>query len=349
MAIKYWMARFCTILTLGVLATPSLSAAKSHDMSPNQARNHADVRQLTGDQLRERINHDTSLSEQHRVQMLGHLQECLDLGVSPLELEAIFPSPHIGQSLDNETMLRMQVRVHDMLRENMDAGLVLEKMHEGRVKGVPSQRIEDAAIQMEGHIRAAHRFLGGSRDANIEPPKSGEEHRVLERHLALDLWSGLEEGDLDHLRQRGRLRDGSCTASDLVAAADVASIVHHRGIERRRSMELVGYALEVGYTAREMRMLGAMMTASHLSEHGDEVLQHLHDGMNHHRQLGQMAEEMMSWGWMGPAGTGDGADWHHMIDDWMGGGPGDHHDGDDEHMGGGHGHGGMNGGGGMGG
>lgn len=336
-----WMTRTFMILTIGVLATSASLAAQTD--GPHEALGpvHVESRELTPDLLRERIHHDASLSEQDRTHMLENLQACLEMGSTAEDLEAIFPSRDLGKPINHETMLRMQVRVRDMLREGMHAGLVLEKVHEGRVKGVPSDRIEHVATQMEHHVQTAHRFLERGRAEGIHSPTDRHQRRVLERHLALDLWSGLGETDLDHLHEKGLQRDGSCSASDLVAAANVASVMHQRGIDKHRSVELAGDALEAGFTTRDMRMLGAMMSASHLGEHGENVLHHLHQGMNDHRQLSEMAREMMSWGWMGPADASHGGDWHNMMDDWMGGGPGDHRDGDHDHMGGDDGHGGM--------
>jgi hypothetical protein len=256
--------------------------------------------------------------------MLENLEACLRQGASPQDIESLFPRGEGGPELEAGAMLRIQTRVRAMLREGVSPELVLDKVREGTVKGVAAPTLERVVDKMEGDVRSAHRYLNRIQAEDGSGEVDAQRRQMLERHLSLDMWGGLEEGDLDQLRSRARLRDGSCDPSDLVSAADVVAVAQERGMHRDEALGLAGDALEAGYTHREMRTLGAMVAAAKLGEFGDRLREHLHDGMGQHRDFGEMAREMMSWGWMGPADVDGGGGWHGMMDDWLGGGPADH-------------------------
>ncbi len=340
---------------MGGLLVAGLAVAMPAVAQPSDSRGSGDRQgMVTADELRSRIESCPSLDAGQRGAMLGNLEEVLRLGASPVEIEPAFPR-HGGElGIDPSAMVRIQDRVRDMLSDGLPPQLLLDKLREGEVKGVPAPMLERAVVQMENNVRRAHRFLS-------EMPSVGGNHEVdpqhqqmLERHLALNMWSGLEEGDLDHLLDRSRMRETACAPSDLVSATDVLTIARQRGMDRDQALDLVGDAIESGYTHQEMRTLGAMMAATEMDQHGDQVRDHLRQGMDHHRDFAEMADEMMSWGWMGPADMDRNGGWHSMMDDWLGGGPGDHGAvGDHDHMGGdggmggsgGSGNGGMGGGG----
>jgi hypothetical protein len=337
-------------LVTAVLAVGTSSYAQTQNHSMSGDRQGA----MTADQLRDRIRTNESMDAQLRGAMLDNLEECLNQGMTPDDIEVMFPRHGADSEMDAGTMLRMQQRVREMISGGHSPGLMLDKMREGHVKGVAMPMLERAVTRTETNMRRANEFLGGM-DSAAPDMDAGPQHRqMLERHLALNMWSGLEDGDLDHLRDRSRMRDHSMSRSDLVSATDVLTVARQRGMDRGDALDLVGDAIEAGYTHREMRMLGSMMTAAGMDDHGDKVREHLRDGMDHHREFAEMADEMMSWGWMGPADMDQAGGWHSMMDDWLGGGPGDHGgmggmggmgDGDDRD-----GHGGMGGsGGGMGG
>ncbi|RKZ11784.1 hypothetical protein DRQ32_05150 [bacterium] len=154
----------------------------------------------------------------------------------------------------------------------------------------------------------------------------------------MNMWRGLEEGELDQLRTRARerLRDGSCDLTDLSAAAETATELKEMGVGSERAMNLCGEALRQGYSAEDMRGLGHMVMAAHRNgEPGDAVCDQLQDRVRAHEGLGDMQQHMMQNGWMGPESGGHGYGGGSPVDDVMGGG---HHGGgnqDDGDKGGG--------------
>jgi uncharacterized membrane protein YgcG len=343
------------VLALVLFMSASPAAAVEQNESPDRTRQQSVEQTRLGDgsgdrareqdrqRIRDRIDAASTLSAQERARMHQNLDACLAHGAEVGELGAIFPGAGPGTALSAQSMLRLQERVRTMLQDGLCAEAVVDKVREGRMKRVPEARLEHAAERMQQHVRAAHHQLKQARHQGADSSDDPLRENALVKGLALNLWRGLEEGDIERLRDRARRRDGGCSTTDLAAAAETATQLRELGIEGSRAVDLAGEALQRGYSAREMRQLGFMVMATHM--HGgppDEVLKHLEEGVGHHRDLGEISRNMMQWGWMGPSDTGHGHGGHSPVDDVLGGGPGGHHGGSGD--GGGHGGGGGGGG-----
>lgn len=333
------------LLSIGLLPVGSTWAADSrHD---GAAMDAASIE----DRFLERIQMHEGLNDQVRERMRENLHACIAEGATLEELEPLFPGEE-SAGLGPQAMLRMQERMRQLLQEGVDPHPMVEKVREGITKRAPADRIEFAATRMADHLQAAHRFLDHHFEdmtdrGHARPGEQGDVPKnMMERHLALDFWSGLDPDDLEGMHDRVRARDGGCGAADFVAAVDVAAMLHDRGMAREHALDMAEQALHSGYGRHELHRMGWALTRADIDDHGDEIYQHMMEGMGAHHDLDQMVEDMMGHGWMGPADMGSMGSWGSMMDDWMGGGPGDHHD--DGHMGGDGGGGGM-GGGGMGG
>jgi hypothetical protein len=290
--------------------------------------------------IRDRIRAESGMEEAQMTRMENHLERCLRLGLSDDQVEALFPMPGAGMAAAN--MLRMQARVMAAAEEGLAVDLLAGKMREGRMKGAAADAIETAVERMEQHLRIAQREMRRAVEEGVTPNGEEQAERHLQRGLALDMWRGLHEGDLAHLREQARLRarDGSCTTTELAAAAETTTVLIEQGQDPERSREMLGLGLRQGYTAEEMRRLGAMARAAHRrGGPPEEVLAMLGEQMQQGAQLEEMMRQMMRHGWMGPGDMqGHGA--HSPVDDVIGG-PGHH--GGEPHSGG-EGSGGMNGG-----
>jgi len=266
-------------------------------------------------------------------QMENQLERCLRLGLSDDQVEGLFPMPGAGNGMTAANMLRMQERVMAAAEAGLPVDLLADKLREGRMKGAAADAIEAAVVRMEEHARVAQREMRRAVEEGITP--HGEEHaeRHLQRGLALDMWRGLHEGDLVHLREQARLRarDGSCSTTELAAAAETTTALIEQGLDRQRSREMLGSGLQQGYTAEEMRRLGAMAQAAHRrGGPPEEVLELMEEQVQEGMQLEEMMRQMMRHGWMGPGDMqGHGA--HSPVDDVIGG-PGHH--GGEQQMGG---------------
>lgn len=337
-----------TMAILAALLIMSLAAGSvvaQDDGDAAQTREREQIRDMAQDgqgdavreRIRERIENEDGLQAQEREQLRQHLGECNQLGLGDEVVAALF---------DETEPLRKQIRTQEqvlaMAREGLPVEPVTRKLQEGRRKGVNEQARERACDQMEAHVRAANRFMKQAREDGVTPGNP-EAERERTREMARHMWRGLQEDDMEGLRERARLRlrDGSCTTEDLAAAAETGVKLKEMGVERKRAMNVAGEALQNGYTAREMHELGWMVMTAHM--HGgphDQVLDTLERGIRNQHQLSEMAQQMWQHGWMGPADEHGGRGGHNPIDDATGGGPGGHGsghgegDGDDGHHGG---------------
>ena len=304
-----------------------------------------------GDRYRDRIDQDTSLTEHQRDRMRDHLQSYEGLGMTDDQLEAMFPDG--GSHYSADARLRMQGQVLELAGDGQPYDLLCDKIGEGEMKRAREHDVERAVERMGDYVGAAHEYMERAKaDGVAGLDHSGAEHH-LQRGLAMDMWRGLDEGELDQLRghARERLRDGSCDLTDLSAAAETATELKEMGVDSERAIGLSGDALRHGYGAEDMRGLGHMAMAAHMNGvPGDEFCDELRDQVREHNDMGEMQHSMMQAGWMGPESMGHGYGGNSPVDDVMGGGhhdgTGGHHDGD---MGGGMGDDGGMGGGGMGG
>lgn len=273
------------------------------------------------ERIRERIEGEEGLQEQERERLRQHLGECRQLGLDDETVAALFA--------ENEPLrkqIRMQERVLEMAREGLPHEPVMQKLREGRRKGVGDQALERVCEQMEAHVRAANRVMEKARQDGLKKGDADAERRRT-REMAMNMWHGLSEEECDQLRERARLRlrDGSCTTEDLTASGETAAKLREMGVARERAMHVAGDALQYGYTAREMRQLGWMvMTANAHGGPRDEVLDALERGIRSQRQLADMSREMWQRGWMGPADEHGGHHGGNMMNDGTGGGPGGH-------------------------
>jgi hypothetical protein len=284
-----------------------------------------------GDRYRDRIDQDSSLNEAQRDRMQTRLQDCKDLAVSGDQLDALFPEG--GSQYSAESRLRMQERVLELAREGQPVDLLCEKIGEGEMKRAREQDVEKAVQRMGEYVGEAHRYMEQAKGDGVSGLDNAADERHLQRGLTMNMWRGLEEGELAQLRTqaRERLRDGSCNLTDLSAAAETATELKEMGVGSDRAMSLCGEALRQGYPAEDIRGLGHMVMAAHMNgESGDEMCDQLQDRVRDHEGFGDMQQHMIQNGWMGPESMGHGYGGGSPVDDVMGGG---HHGG--AHEGGG--------------
>jgi hypothetical protein len=271
------------------------------------------------ERIRERIENEDGLKTQEREQLRRHLDECDQLELGDDIVSALF-----DESEPLREQIRTQERVLAMAREGLPIEPVTQKLQEGRRKGVNKQTRERACDKMEAHVRAANRFMEQARKDGVTPGDPDAEQQRT-REMARHMWRGLNESEMERLRERSqrRLRDGSCTTDDLTAAAETSVKLREMGVERQRAMRMAGEALQYGYTAREMHQLAWMvMTARMHGGHQDEVLDTLERGIRNQYRLSEMTQQMWQHGWMGPADEHGGRGGHGSMNDATGGGPG---------------------------
>lgn len=312
-------AVLAVVLIVSLAAVDAVAQQDNGDRA--QTRTREQIRDNTqdpqGDALRERIQKriqsEDGLQAQEREQLQKHLGECKQLGLDEETTAALF-----DEATPLKNQIRAQARVLAMVREGLPVEPVMQKLREGRQKGVSGEVLERVCAQMEQNVRTANRFMKRAHEDGVAPG-SDEAERRRTREMAMHIWRGLNDEEMDQLRERARLRlrDGSCTTEELTAAAETATKLKEMGVERGRALRLAGDALQNGYNAQEMNQLRWMVMTAHM--HGgpqDEVLDTLEKGIRSQYQLKQMVQQMWQHGWMGPAdehggrgdhGSGDGA------------------------------------------
>jgi len=336
-------------------AEPSSAGEASREQIQEQSRDQSRAQSRDqfqdGDQIRERdrqrdrlregIDTAPGLREQDRQRMRSHLQSCLDAGLPPEYLVGMFPAAG-ERAFDPEAQLRLQERVVGVLAEGLPPEPLVAKIREGWVKQVPEARIEHVADLVEGQVRHAHRFMNQVHADGMTPPDEPRQQREQVRTMAQHMWGGLQEGDMERLREqaRDRLRDGTCRTGDLVGACGAAVRMMESGAPRDHAVDVAGDALRRGWTRTEMAEMGAMFAAGR--QHGgpvDRMLREMATCMNDGMGPGEMSRHMMQQGWLGPGGL-DGhmgtMGGHHGGDPGYGGhhDQGTHGDGDHDHGGG---------------
>jgi hypothetical protein len=306
---------FLMLLLMLAAAVWTPAAAQNETTDPEQLRQR----------ILDRIRTESGMDEAQRMRMENQLERCLRLGLSEDQVEGLFPMPGAGNGMTAANMLRMQARVMAAAEAGLAADLLAGKLREGRMKGAAPDAIEAAVVRMEEHLRVAQREMRRAVEEGVTANGEQSAELHLQRGAALDIWRGLHEEDLAHLREQARLRarDGSCSTTELAAAAETTTALIEQGLDRQRSREMLGLGLRQGYTAEEMRRLGAMAQAAH-SRGGppEEVLAMLEEHVLEGMQLEEMMRQMMRHGWMGPGDMqGHGA--HSPVDDVIGG-PGHH-------------------------
>lgn len=321
-------------------------AAQDSDTTPDPGEQPQHRQQLR-EQIRERIHQDPALDPQQRQRMEQNLERCLRLGLDDAQVEALFPMD--GREGPNQArhMLQWQERVMTATEEGLAEDLLTDKLREGRMKGVDPEAIDGAMNRLQQHLRLAHREMTRAVDGGVAPSPDAATERQLQRGMAMDLWRGLHEEDLEHLRERAheRARDGSCSMVDLAAAAETTTELVESGVERRRSREMAGAAIEQGVPAREIREMGQVVrVAARHNGPPEEMVDWLENRLRYKQSMEGLVREMMHHGWLGPrdmSGPGGNSPVDNVIGGpgRHGGGSGDGPGGDGPHDGGQHGNG----------
>jgi len=287
-------------------ATPT--AGRADESAPRGPDGEAlETTEQLAERLRSGFESEPDLSRQEREELRRNLEAMLELGLSDAHIRAAFGEA--GSQVSVEARLQIQDRILAMLREGISPALVVDKLAEGETKRAREAVIREAVLRMETRTREAHRFVAQLRQ------EGGREHGAadgvrLELGIALDLWRGLRQEDLDRLRARARdrLRDGSCDLTHLAAAAETTTELMEAGADRDKAVELCGNALERGYSGIEMRQLGRMLMVAQTRGYPiDEVLEDVGFRVRSREPLGSMMQHMMFQGWMGPESMGG---WH---------------------------------------
>lgn len=299
-------------------------------------------------QLRRRIETADGVEEGVRTRMRSNLDALALRGLTAGQVEPIFPGAILRTRLSSRAQLQLQEQVLAMEQRGEPSGPVLEKVAEGCMKGAGEGLLLQAAERMQRHVRTAHRFLEQTGREGLPPAGDTGAQKALVEGLALDLWRGLEQGDLVKLRERARARtrvpEGRGRDQvDLAAAAETVTQLQEYGVASGRATELAGTALEKGYSARELRQIAWIYQAAHRGDvAGEQALRRLEAGVGQGEGVGAMARELFQGRWMGPAAEGQGG--HSPVDHVIGGGPSGGHGpggggpggGDDHGPGGGH-------------
>jgi hypothetical protein len=310
------------------------------------------------ERIQSRIQESPALDAGQREKMERNLERCLHLGMRDYQVEGLFPMPGEHGRMDPAQLLDMQERVLASADSGLPAGLLADKIREGRMKGVAPDVLAGVMQRLETHMSVAHREMGLAVAEGVTPTGNEKAERHLQRGLALDMWRGLHEEDLEQIREHAsqRAMHMSCSTIDLAAAAETATELIEQGIEPARARDMVGMGLDQGYSAQEMRQIGQM--AMNSTKHGappEETLRWMEHQMHNGAQTDEMMRQMMQHGWLGPRdmyGPGGcspvddvmGGPGHHYWDGHMGDGW-DNHGGDgwDGHMNGDRPDGGMDG------
>ena len=329
-------------LVLGLIP----AAAQGDGTNPDPG-DQPQERQRLREQIRERIQQDPALDPQQRQRMEQNLERCLKLGLGDDQVEAMFPAAGRESKTASRHMLQWQERVMTAAEAGLAEDLLTDKLREGRMKGVDASAIDGAMDRLQQNLRLAHREMTRAVEDGVAPSPDAATKRQLQRGMAMDLWRGLQEGDLEHLREqaRERARDGSCSMVDLAAAAETTTDLVESGIEHQRSREMSGEAIRQGFTAREIREMGHVVRVA--SRHGgppEDMVDWLQNRLRYGESMEGLVREMMHHGWLGPrdmSGPGGNSPVDNVI-----GGPGRHggdHGGDPGSGTSGNGHGSGNG------
>lgn len=285
-------------------------------------------------QLHKQIDAAPDLTPDQRATMHANLDACFELGVTDASLEAVFPGEDKRHHVSAQAMLRLQNRIMTAAREGLPVEPMLNKIQEGRTKGVPEPLLERACERMENHVRTANRIMQRAMDDGVEPPRDQTQSRRMQKEMAQQMWRGMDEEGYDQLRERARLRlrDGECGADDLVAAGEVATRLLEAGAERQRAVRFSGEALRQGYRAQELRRIQLMVAAQHQP---GKSLDGFFGDMEHcvgaGMGAGEMYNYMMRHGWMGPGDMYGPGGYHPTDHKGHGGG----NQGGGDHQGGG--------------
>jgi hypothetical protein len=289
------------------------------------------------DRIRDRIHDAPGLSTTDRRQMMQHLDTCLQLGLRDDQIEGLFPMGGSDRRMNAQDLMTAQEQVIRAAHSGMPADLLADKFREGRMKGAAPEAIGGAMHRMEEHMVAAHQQMNHAIANGVTP--SGDEwtDRHLHRGLALDMWRGLSDDDLEVLRDHAmqRISGGECSIVEFAAAAETTTEFIEQGVAHQRSRHMVGTSLEQGYSAEEMRQLGQMMRSA--GGHGgptDEMLTWMEQHMAGGEHMDDMTQQMIHMGWLGPRDM-HGPGGHSPVDDVMGGPghPGSGHMGGGDHGG----------------
>lgn len=304
MQTRFYRAILIAALAALLASLPSGLLAQGADGGGAQLEQQAGEldRARTRDQIRTHIDTAPGLDEGQRSRMHNNLNACIELSIPPAALAGVFPDAN-GNGASAESMLRLQEQVMRMAREGLTVEPLLNKAQEGRTKGVPDPALERACERMEQYTRTASRMMSRFQQSGIDVPGEPAGQRRMQGEMARQMWRGMEEPDYDQLRERAqqRLRDGSCDASDVVAASEVATRLREAGVERARAMEFAGAAIQQGYRYQEMRQLQIIVAArAQRGEPMRDLLEDMEHCVGAGMGPGEMYGYMIRHGWMGP-------------------------------------------------
>lgn len=335
-------ALMTSLLVLGAAETTAQTQGTGHGQSEGQPAMERGQGDVSRDQLHSQIDAAGHLSMEERRTMHANLDACFQMNMPGPMLQAVFPGSSHRQ-MSGEAMIGLQNRVMATGRGGLPVELMLAKIQEGRMKGVPAPVLAGACDRMDGYLRAADRIMTQSREHGLEPPRDPIQQHRMHQEMAMQMWRGMSEEDYGQLGEQARLRlrDGSCGIVDLVSAGETATWLQEEGVAAARAVRVTGEALRHGYRAKEMMQLQYMVMNRHRAgDTMDGFMGDMEYCLGSGMQVGQMYEYMMQHGWMGPGNMSGPWGSQHM--DNMGG-PGHHGGGgmgdDDDH------HGGMGGGG----
>jgi hypothetical protein len=309
------------VLMIGAFASVAAQQVDPPAGEPDRLQEREMLRQ----QIRDRIDADPGLGAAERERMQQNLRNCLQLELGDDQVEGLFPISGHKNGISANELIQLQDRVITAADAGLAADLLADKVREGRMKQVDPGAMNRVMDRLEQNLRFAHRVMTQAAADGVTPAGDAVAERQMQRGMAMNMWRGLQEDDVEHLRERARLRlqDGQCSTVELAAAAETTTEFLEAGVERQRSREIVGTGLEQGYGAREIRQMGQMVRVS--AQRGgpdDAMLQSLERHLRSRDNMQAMERQMLHHGWLGPrdmAGPGGHSPVDNVID-----GPGRH-------------------------
>jgi hypothetical protein len=248
------------------------------------------------DKLRLAIE-DTALSREEKASLLSRGYEAVNAGIPSSDIVIIIKRG-VARGWGKEAIERAITLAMEAKKQHLPAKCILNRLHQGLAKGVPSERVLSVTGRLMEKLVEADRIVNNLMIDGLKTDRGMKRDHAVET-VAWALERAIPGDTIMNMGER--LIRSERALSMFNASVTTMTIFIEMGMPIERASKLINSAIEKGYTEKEMAMMER------------ELHNNLRDGWNMEDAARRM-ESLINRGGIGSSWMGSGAG--------MGGSPG---------------------------
>ncbi len=198
----------------------------------------------------------SSLSTEAKSGILIKADRAVTAGIPQADV-AVIVTRGIKQGVDSRNIEGFLETATRAKEQNLPVRLILDRTEEGLAKAVPPAKIEGVTRQLSGHLAAARPVVDNLENRGVRSTNAKGTDTATET-VARAFEKSIPQNEVTRIGQKVNDRNGSLALFN--SAVNTMTTFAGNGMSHEQSANLVGSAIEKGYSERDLEGMERYMT-----------------------------------------------------------------------------------------